>query len=66
MTTEAELPPLTPAQTREVLRRLGDLTEQLVLIGGQALAFWAERYADRFTISGPVNSKDIDFFMDSL
>lgn len=61
MTSEAELPPLTPAQTREVLRQLGDLTENLVLVGGQALAFWAERYASRFTIPGPVNSKDIDF-----
>jgi hypothetical protein len=56
-----ESPPLTPAETREVLRRLGDITDEIVLVGGQALAFWAERYADRFELSRPVNSKDIDF-----
>jgi hypothetical protein len=43
------------------LRQLGDLTEKLVLVGGQALAFWVERYSDRLAITGPVNSKDIDF-----
>jgi hypothetical protein len=61
VTSEAELPPLTPAETRVVLRKLGDLTEDIVLVGGQALAFWAERYSSRFVLSGPVNSKDIDF-----
>lgn len=40
---------------------LGDLTNQIVLVGGQALAFWAERYADRIATAGPVNSRDIDF-----
>jgi hypothetical protein len=61
VTSEAELPPLTPAETRQVLRKLGDLTEEIVLVGGQALAFWAEHYSARFALSGPVNSKDIDF-----
>lgn len=41
MTTACEPPPLTPAETRVVLAKLGDLTERIVLIGGQALAFWA-------------------------
>lgn len=61
MTVAADRPPLTPAETREVLRRLGDLTERIVLVGGQALAFWVERYADRLIPPGPVNSQDIDF-----
>lgn len=44
-----------------MLQRLGDLTSTIVLVGGQALAFWVEHYADRFTPPGPINSKDIDF-----
>lgn len=58
---ELELPPLTPAEAGAVLQRLGDLTSTIVLVGGQALAFWVERYADRFASPGPINSKDIDF-----
>lgn len=54
-------PPLSPAETRNVLRKLGDLTNQIVLIGGQSLAFWAERYANRIGVTEPVNSFDIDF-----
>lgn len=56
-----EPPPLAPQEARAILRKLGDLTEEIVLVGGQALAFWAELYADRFEISQPVNSRDIDF-----
>lgn len=56
-----EPPPLTPAEARVVLRTLGDLTEKIVLIGGQALAFWAEHYAGSFSVIEPVNSSDIDF-----
>lgn len=56
-----DVPPLTPAETREVLRRLGDLTNRIVLVGGQALAFWVEHYTDRIATSGPVSSRDIDF-----
>lgn len=41
-----------------MLLRLGDATQDIVLIGGQAIAFWANYYnlADR-----PLTSKDIDF-----
>ena len=44
-----------------MLQQLGDLTSKIVLVGGQALAFWANHYADRIRPTGPVNSKDIDF-----
>ena len=54
-------PPLTPAEARLVLRALGDLADEIVLIGGQALAFWAEHFASRFSVIEPVNSSDIDF-----
>jgi hypothetical protein len=54
-------PPLTPAEARLVLQQLGDLTQSIVLVGGQAVAFWADRYRDRCVLPGPVNSKDIDF-----
>jgi len=56
-----EPPPLAPPEARAILRRLGDLTQEIVLVGGQALAFWAEHYAGRFELSSPVNSRDIDF-----
>jgi hypothetical protein len=42
----------------KVLRRMGDATEQIVLIGGQAIAFWAGYYA---LAERPLTSKDIDF-----
>lgn len=61
MITYEDPPPLTPAEASVVLQQLGDLTSRIVLVGGQALAFWAARYADRFQPPGPVNSKDIDF-----
>lgn len=61
MITFEDPPPLTPAEASVVLQQLGDLTTRIVLVGGQALAFWADRYADRFQPLGPVNSKDIDF-----
>lgn len=61
MTTPPGLPPLTLDEAGAVLQRLGDLTNTLVLVGGQALAFWAGYYADRFASPAPVNSKDIDF-----
>lgn len=59
--TTYEAPPLTPDEARAVLQQLGDLTSKIVLVGGQALAFWANHYADRIRPTGPVNSKDIDF-----
>ncbi|MDB4962511.1 MAG: hypothetical protein JWP01_2510 [Myxococcales bacterium] len=61
MSPAAPPPPLTPEDTRVVLGQLGDLMERLVLVGGQALSFWAEHYAARFAIGEPVNSTDIDF-----
>ncbi|MBL8624415.1 MAG: hypothetical protein JNK64_24115 [Myxococcales bacterium] len=61
MTPPRDLPPLTPAEAGVVLQRLGDLTSTIVLVGGQALAFWVEHYVDRFDPPGPINSKDIDF-----
>jgi hypothetical protein len=59
--SQPEPPPLAPPEARAILRRLGDLTREIVLVGGQALAFWAELYADRLALSSPVNSRDIDF-----
>jgi hypothetical protein len=56
--------PLSIQDTIEVLTRLGDTASQVVLIGGQALNFWAERYAVReksLAAEGPYASKDIDF-----
>jgi hypothetical protein len=50
------------------LARLGgDLVDEIVLVGGQALNFWADRYAtDDPTLArqGPFTSKDIDFVGD--
>ena len=61
MTAPEGLPPLTPAEAEAVLRRLGDLTSSIVLVGGQALAFWVDLYAERVAPLPSVNSKDIDF-----
>jgi hypothetical protein len=32
------------AEARAIFGRLGDLVDELVLIGGQAVNFWASRY----------------------
>jgi hypothetical protein len=56
--------PLSIQDTIEVLTRLGDTAGQVVLIGGQALNFWAERYAVReesLAAEAPYASKGIDF-----
>jgi hypothetical protein len=56
--------PLGIAGTLEVLARLGALADEIVLIGGQALNFWAEHYKDRpalRALQGGIASKDIDF-----
>lgn len=51
-----------------LLREASKRTE-LVLVGGQAVAFWAQRYADRLTEQCrqrlPLVSKDIDFWGDA-
>jgi hypothetical protein len=36
----------------------------LVLIGGQAVALWADEYSDNLKLDAPVLSKDIDFWGD--
>lgn len=59
----------TPLSARDVLAllaRLGDVTEQLVLVGGQAINVWAEFYlaqgrAGELAADAPFVSKDIDF-----
>ncbi len=52
------------AAARELLVRLGDLADHLVLVGGQAVNFWAERYRDAvpaLAAAAPFTSKDVDF-----
>lgn len=56
--------PLSYRDVEALLRRLGDSTANIVLIGGQAVNFWAEQYLDRapeLGAHGPYTSKDIDF-----
>jgi hypothetical protein len=45
----------------EVLRAAG---EDLVLMGGQAVSLWANEYKTELALTGPVLSKDIDFWGD--
>lgn len=55
---------LALADTERLLARLGDLAGDLVLIGGQAVNFWAEYYASRvpeLAREAPFTSRDIDF-----
>src|ERR1700677_1527007 len=41
--------------------------EEAVLIGGQAIAIWAQRYTDRFPRAiEPITSADVDFFGSAL
>ena len=56
-------PGLTYRDTLRLLRQLGDVTEHAILVGGQAVNFWAERYRARVPElqAGPFASKDIDF-----
>ena len=51
-------------ETLALLRRLGDTAERLILVGGQAVNFWAEMYRTRVPDlqDGPYTSKDIDFY----
>lgn len=56
--------PLSYRDVEALLRRLGDSVSNIVLIGGQAVNFWAEQYLDRapeLGAHGPYTSKDIDF-----
>lgn len=57
-------PPLTYEKTAVILARLADLDEPIVLIGGQAVNFWAEHYlahVPELATRAPYASKDIDF-----
>lgn len=61
---EAAAKPLGIAETIEVIARIGAVAENVVLIGGQALNFWAKQYLQRapeLHAEGPFASKDIDF-----
>lgn len=51
-------PLLDLRQAVGLLAPLGDLAKRITLVDGQALNFWAERYA---VAGGPHTSKDIDF-----
>lgn len=53
---------LTLAEVLAIIQRAGDLAAKIVLIGGQATAFWAARFEDaELRNLGPVTSKDLDF-----
>ena len=52
------------ADAEAVLRKLGPLSEELVLIGGQAVNYWALAYVARsaeLQAARPFASKDVDF-----
>jgi hypothetical protein len=59
-----DAPLLDPKAVRVLLAMLRPVASEIVLIGGQALSFWAERYQDTPELSqfAPYASKDIDFF----
>jgi len=63
--TEPEAPPpLGYEQTARVLAKLADLDHPIVLVGGQALNFWANFYEAKvpaLAAGAPYTSKDIDF-----
>lgn len=56
--------PLSYRDVEAMLNRLGDSASGIVLVGGQAVNFWAEQYMARAPELGahaPYTSKDIDF-----
>ena len=58
---------LSYADVKPVLERLGDLTEEIVLVGGQAVSFWADFYAAQVPALArlvPLTTTDIDFVGD--
>jgi hypothetical protein len=59
-----DAPHLTPDAVGALLEQLAPARAELVLIGGQALNLWAERYAGsspELAAAAPFTSKDIDF-----
>jgi hypothetical protein len=55
---------LSYLDVRPVLAKVADLERELVLVGGQAVNFWASYYQHRtreLANAGPFTSKDIDF-----
>ncbi|MCA9675609.1 MAG: hypothetical protein KC464_11280 [Myxococcales bacterium] len=64
MTAPEPAPPLTYEQASRILAKLSDLEHPVVLVGGQALNFWANYYEARvaeLAAGAPYMSKDIDF-----
>lgn len=62
--TAAPVLPLSYRETVALLRKLQPARDRLVLVGGQALNYWAEHYRPRipqFAAEAPFASKDIDF-----
>lgn len=60
----ADAPPLTYQDTVRILARMQGLAHPIVLVGGQAVNFWANYYANRvpeLRAEAPYTSKDIDF-----
>lgn len=56
--------PLSYRDIEAMLIRLGDSTSGIVLVGGQAVNFWAEQYLSRapeLRTNAPYTSKDVDF-----
>lgn len=60
---EEAKPPLRVDEVERVIGLLSPLSEsaQIVLVGGQALAFWSARFAEASGEIHAVSSKDIDF-----
>ncbi len=59
MASNDEIPALSIEDTKLVIAKLGDLRDDIVLIGGQAAGFWAGFYG--IETERPLTSKDIDF-----
>jgi hypothetical protein len=58
---------LSYADLKPVLERLGDLTSEIVLVGGQAVSFWVDFYAAQVPALArlaPLTTADIDFVGD--
>jgi hypothetical protein len=60
------MPPLSFDEVRAIIAKLVPIHEQIVLIGGQAVNFWAYRYVNRVEEldDGPYTSQDVDFYGD--